>query len=33
MVHSGYTSGVYKIPTEDQYENAMEGDTDVNKKS
>ena len=31
FVSSGSMSGVDKIPTVDEYENAMEGDLDLNK--
>ena len=32
LVSNVSMSGVDKIPTQDEYENAMEGDTDLNKK-
>ena len=32
LVSSGSTSGVDKIPTQDEYKNAMKGDTDLNKR-
>ena len=31
-ISSGCTSGIDKIPTQDKYENALEGDTDLDKK-
>ena len=32
LVRSESTSGVDEIPTQNKYENVMEGDTDLNKK-
>ena len=31
LVSNGSTSGLDKIPTQDEYNNALEGDTDLNK--
>ena len=33
LVISGSTSDMDKIPTQDEYKNAMEGDIDLDKKS
>ena len=33
LVSSGSKSGVEKIPTQEYYENALEGDMDLEKKS
>ena len=32
MVSSGSTSGMDKIPSQDEHKNAIEGDMDLNKK-
>ena len=33
LVSNGSTSLVDKVPTQDEYENALEGDMELNKKS
>ena len=32
LVSNGSTSGIYRIPIRDEYQNALEGDMNLNEK-